>query len=876
MPTVWNKKSGTVLAEISEQNYHSVDLPIEKNVSVSLISGNIPAGMTLSDTAVQGVPDEVPRNTDYRFVLRASYNNETYDRTYTIRVTGEDAPEWQTPPDLLPIGQNGNTYILDSSYIDFQLEATDSDTAAGQKLSYFIPSKGGELPPGISLTEDGRLVGVVEPILALEKDAGNGFYDSGRYDRYPFDFGVQKILNDNKTQQPSKLNRYYEFIVCVSDGNTISSRRFKIFVVGDDFLRADNAITPLARGVYTADNTYIRTPIWTTKSNLGIFRANNYLTLFLDTIDPNDVPGTIVYEIVPYNEDGSESILPPGTGFDKNTGEIFGRVPYQSAITKEYVFTINAKRFETRRDIIVLQKFNIDKVDRYSINFKINKTNLPRSEIVGRSFFFEDEIYTVTEVNDRNSEYDLISIDSPLQDKIPQGSEIDLGTASKTSTEIAESSKTFRVSLIGEIDSTIEWITDPYLGKITSSSTSLFRVKAETTVKNSIMLYTLEQGQLPPGLDLSVTGEIVGTVQNDSVSENSEYEFTVKAQDQFGFSAITRTFVIKVTKAEFSYNDVYLRPFLSKQQRINFNRIVSDPDVVDAESVYRAQDPQYGIQKTPNILLYSGLEDSDIENYVAAAAQSASRRRFKIKDVKKAVASMPGESTVLYELVYLDVYDPNDTDKFTTPKIDIPNSQDITVDSQGYNSNYNADRSKIGVETRYSATQTVRFDSKLDVITRSGSIDTDLNNLGRRDQDIKIEYDVGTSTNIVYRPAYVNPIKADATAVRASSTKISEKNITSTTELRDMLRGTGNTDIVLLPLWMRTPQPGTLEALGYTLAIPLIYVLPGEADRVIRAFKSKANFKQFDLDIDRLVVSPRDATQEETYILFANYEYNLA
>ena len=38
-------------------------------------------------------------------------------------------------------------------------------------------------------------------------------------------------------------------------------------------------------GTFTADNTFIRTPIWLTPANLGYKRANNYITLFLDVID---------------------------------------------------------------------------------------------------------------------------------------------------------------------------------------------------------------------------------------------------------------------------------------------------------------------------------------------------------------------------------------------------------------------------------------------------------------------------------------------------------------------------------------------------------------------------------------------------------------
>ena len=104
----------------------------------------------------------------------------------------------------------------------------------------------------------------------------------------------------------------------------------------------------VANGLFTADNTYIRTPIWLTPANLGFRRANNFLTIYLDTLDPSNVAGAIVYKLEALNDDGSASTLPPGLVLDTSTGEIAGRVPYQPAVTKEYKFTIRAQRLDSK------------------------------------------------------------------------------------------------------------------------------------------------------------------------------------------------------------------------------------------------------------------------------------------------------------------------------------------------------------------------------------------------------------------------------------------------------------------------------------------------------------------------------------------------
>ena len=111
---------------------------------------------------LRGTPREVARDTEFTFV-HVSLNNRINDRTFKIAIQGPDSPVWVTPEDLLAAGNNNTYFILDSAPVDFQLEVLDSDVEAGQQIEYFIGSQGGELPPGIKLTTDGRLVGIVDP-----------------------------------------------------------------------------------------------------------------------------------------------------------------------------------------------------------------------------------------------------------------------------------------------------------------------------------------------------------------------------------------------------------------------------------------------------------------------------------------------------------------------------------------------------------------------------------------------------------------------------------------------------------------------------------------------------------------------------------------
>ena len=64
----------------------------------------------------------------------------------------------------------------------------------------------------------------------------------------------------------------------------------------------------LATGLFTADNTYLRAPVWLTPSDLGYRRANNYVTLFLDVYDPTSNTGIISFTVKDSNADGSVKV----------------------------------------------------------------------------------------------------------------------------------------------------------------------------------------------------------------------------------------------------------------------------------------------------------------------------------------------------------------------------------------------------------------------------------------------------------------------------------------------------------------------------------------------------------------------------------------
>ena len=842
MANFWQTPSGTTLTILEEQKNTTYTLPLESayvsevgsSMTVSVISGNIPSGLKLNGITLSGSPFEVSIDTVYSFVVRATQYGVSDERTYKIIVVGPDNPQWVTPANSLPVGPNNTYYILDSAVIDFQLSAVDSDLAAGQSLEYFINEGDGELPPGISLTTDGRLVGIVDPILALEKLVGSGKYDAATYAVSPYDFGERPdngfdsffydVVNYDKSipsRSPKKLNRYYKFEVSVTDLTTVVKRQFQIYVVGDDFLRADNTVMQVSNGIFTADNTFIRVPIWLTPSNLGVRRANNYVTIFLDTIDPASLTGVIQYSLQSTNSDGTTSALPTGMALDQSNGEIAGVVPYQADVTKVHKFTVRARRMVAN------------------------------------------------------------------------------------STEEAYKDKTFTLTLLGEVNSTITWNTAADLGTVASNYTSTLNINAASNVPNATILYTKTAGKLPPGLNLSLSGEIIGTIRsygsatlsgvtifdtrtftldNNATTIDREFKFTATARDHYGYSAITREFTLKIKDPDSKlYSNVYFQPMMNSTHRAAFENIITNNALFDNQYIFRPNDPKFGIQRTMRMLVYAGIESKSVANFVAATAQNHKRKQYRLGEVRTAQAKTPGTQTVVYEVVYVEVIDPAEiTGKKTKKTFSVSTQKKITVDQSYYDTHKktgeNLDPNGINLQLRTGLIK-VNFDPNFTVGTRTGDVNVTARPIKigiRSGTDVTVTEIIGSSDPVRIRPVPINTVKSDYSGITVDGSLDSFKYISNVSNMRDNIKAIGTTEISYLPLWMRTSQIGSVNILGYTKAIPLCYCKPGRSADVLQALqKAKIKFNQFNFDIDRYVIDQTQGNSNEQYILFHNYMVNV-
>jgi hypothetical protein len=652
-----------------------IDIPLAATstvgpISFSLIAGSLPRGLRLSNGSIKGSPVEVKRYTESRFVIRANDGEDIEDRTFTLAIDGADIPEWVTQEGFLNVGLGEAYFVLDNARVDFQLEATDTDLTAGDELEFYLVPMGGLLPPGLSMSRSGRITGFTDPIFALEYSSDPyGGYDTAPLDVVPLDFvearsnGFDTFFYDGVTYDynepsriPRRLSRIYTFAVAVTDGANTVTRIFKIYVVTEEFLQADNSIVQVDTNLFTSDASRDRTPLWITESNLGRFRANNYVTIFLDVYDPPTLTGTITYFLLPNNPDGSVSEIPPGMELDGITGEIAGKVPYQARISRTYNFSMLAVNFP---NVLANTTYNLR-----------GSWNSSTAYAVNDAVIYLGLIYICT-VAHRN--------------RLP--TDINFWISG-----VSSATKTFTVEIVGEIESAVNWISPNDRGSIKPNQPSRIFVEAESLLYGGRIVYEFVSGRLPPGLSFLPTGAIEGKVKQfvddagpgltrffdrdssliDSTGSRTfntsfdggetifdkKFIFTIRARDSVNFAVSDKTFFITVVAENTkTFANLYVKAFQSKDKRLNWYDFITDATIFRPADMYRYGDPNFGIQTDLRVLVFAGIESVEAVKYVQAMSRNHYRKRLLFGNIKMAKAKDPETQETIYEVIYVDIID---------------------------------------------------------------------------------------------------------------------------------------------------------------------------------------------------------------------------
>lgn len=467
-----------------------------------LIAGTLPSGVQINNrgnitgvpqaqSIVQGVPTAVATDVTSKFVIRAYTLNldgtvdRIADRTFTLTITGNDAPTFVTPAGQLAI-------YYDGDYANFQVQVQGFDP----NETNIVKLVAGALPPGTSISTSGLISGYIQPARNVNEPVG---YDLTPSEDFPYDFVV------------SSISKNYQFTLEVTDGKDSDLRIYTIYVYNRNDLTADNTTITADNAQVTADETTERAPFLLNfePSTLGSVRSDNYYAYRFvgQDFDTSEVE----YALTVNQGNG----LPPGLQLDRYTGWYYGYIPDQGITEIDYSFNIQVRA----RTLICTATDSLT-------NLITCDTSTRADLYVGTEVVFEGDtfggivagqIYYVLSIpDDTHFAISAISMAGPVLALTDATGEM-LGVP----TDLPQSQLyPFTLTVTGAVDQEVTWLTNSFLGYLENGQTSLFKVEAVNRGGRQLF-YRLGSGdfnQLPQGLKLLESGEIAGRASFNTFS----------------------------------------------------------------------------------------------------------------------------------------------------------------------------------------------------------------------------------------------------------------------------------------------------------------------------------------------------------------------
>jgi hypothetical protein len=575
-----------------------------------VIAGELPAGVQVATdglivgipraaTSIQGIPVEVARDITSKFAIRAyttkvvagaTVIDRLADRTFTITVSGQDAPEWVTPA-----GQIAQYYDGTQVY-DLQLQYTDNDATDYTAVKLVQ----GSLPPGLTLSPTGRISGVIPAALTADEPVG---FDATPFDLYSF------------SPQPYGNNANYSFTLELTDGKNSALREFSIFVWSRSLLSADTTVD-------TADNTFITADAVNTwmpiilniPGSIGTVQSNNYFAYKFNGIDfAND---NFVFTL-------DSGTLPPGTELDPVTGWLYGYIPDLGLTERTFAFSL-----------------------------RVFKTGNPS---------YTSQPYS----------YSLI-VNGPIETNV------------RWTTPATAAARAETPSPLGTIDNGA--ISELYVEAVNSAGIELeYRLKPGST------------SSLPQGLTLMPSGNIVGRVNfntfaldggttvfdvdsdNRAITAPTTFDltfnFTVQAFGGNGIINVFKEFSILVNRAyNKPYENLYIQAMPPQEDRALVNSLLQDSTLIPPESLYRADDPNFGRAAQVVYDHAFGLTAATYVDYVSSLYKNHYWKNLVLGEIKTAEAVDPVTGQVIYEVIYSQIVDDlvNDQGESVSKEVVIP------------------------------------------------------------------------------------------------------------------------------------------------------------------------------------------------------------
>jgi hypothetical protein len=648
---------------------------------------------------LQGVPTildplAVNESRSYRFTVRATNSlDRITDRAFSLNVTNIYGPIIE--PETTFLGS-----YFDGDFFNQQLEVIQLNPAV--EIDWAVTS--GRLPPGLTLNSVGAITGYLEPVELI------GQYGPSGYDGESIENGITVGQQEYDTG-PYQFNQLsqniaYTFTVQAFDGANYDLQTYVINVVSRPNYTADSSLG-IDDAYLTVDSGNVYIPvIRNTSTILPVARQDAYYAAKIDGYDFDVGTENLTYKIVntagtydgspfdPLNRDNLNNGLPgsfdfvsatvsnlPGVNLDSDSGWIFGKINTQTSAYEEFDFgievcktvgygvagnielsinaniTVNTTQFITQRFANSVTAANL------SVLANVTSSTIYVTPVTGNVTLLDNSLW--------------VSNSSSLSATVTNTSFYQVEYCSRPTY--------FTLPVVGDPNSIITWKSPFDLGTINNGTISELRVEAESAIGVEI-LYSLvdERGvscRLPQGLTLLPTGEIAGratfesfsvddhttTFDNELLVIDRTATFRVRAETIDGSASSTRTFTLKLNLIDTEpYENLYLKamPLVSKRQM--YNSLISDSGIFDESSIYRPNDPNFGVQKDLTMLFLPGLRPSELTEYQTAMAENHFTKTYTFGDVKVAYV-LDDTYEIKYEVVYVEIVDPGENDRGAGP-----------------------------------------------------------------------------------------------------------------------------------------------------------------------------------------------------------------
>ena len=636
---IWNTPAGNIGAFASGSpirfQLSAFPVPPATTLTYQLISGELPAGVSINNVGlIFGNTQPEIENTTYTFTIRVTDNTqEIRDRTFSIVMSGVDAPEFVTPAGTL-------LTTFDSIWVEYPIEYT----VPIPNTPTLVNLVQGRLPPGLEINEFGLIRGYPNPpVVNVSLGSVNA--------------SVLATLDNTMIASSTIGFRPGRPIVFSGDifGGVATNQTYYVKDIID--------------GTTFTISTTVNGPIYELTNDAGfmILTLPN-ISVGQPTIQTYDFTLKLItafgealetYSITVINQNAPSSLGGPGRPLNTRTPTILNTRPLTYDILvndidyRFYLFPPN-NRGETYAptQLADIGRFNSD--------------NKFAFQILGKDF---DD--SVIEYVFANLPLGLIGdsttgwvTGNPMisPDNINQFT-FSVAVRKRNNPGITTPSFNFSFIIRNDVNGEIVWITPSDLGTVFNGTDSTLTIVAESDVP---LQYSVVSGTLPPNLSLLSNGELAGTIAFQPneflVGANaiSNFTFTVRAISPNFPTVVTsdRTFTVSVEQLfPYPLDNIYIKCTPGIADRDLLATLLDNESLIPSEMIYRPQDNNFG-KATSVIYDHAfGINASSFNEYVAAVTINHYWRQLTLGEIKTAVARDEETGEIIYEVVYSSVID---------------------------------------------------------------------------------------------------------------------------------------------------------------------------------------------------------------------------